>query len=1168
MTLVEADTTSTASTDTKMTSSGGDKDRLSSAGKQDRPGASVHPFFMPLSAKRAHTATMPAKSSSGTAAVAGTAGEGQPKRQKQKTAVWPALGKRGRKPKAQTQLNLGSSLTKPTRVQSFFATKAERSDTQAQAFTTGAADSDCGSSTRSEQPAFTSINSEADNRRLKRMAARAAGIPAPYPKEFSHTPAPQFTPFVSTVRNSSNSSRFGVDICTLAGSDKATAGDILGLAAAHDVVADDGPAVGGGCAQWRSYFASSHFTAQPLSAQDIHYSQTIKAAPVHVSLGMHLPKAPPHMHYAEPLLAMLRNNTQHTQAQNMQLLASRYQPRRAREVLDNKRAVSLLHSWIEGMRLKHTLPSSKTGANTPLAAAEPEGQSSHMRAMAKPNGRRTKRASGIQAAQRSTRQRRRVADDNSESCSDHTARGARDSDGGSTSSSDDFMPTRTASARRRRDKDDKAMKDVCAWAQSNGTVNSVRENLRAHSRRRGSGSESESETFSNIILLEGPSGSGKTAAVYACAEESGFQVHEIHPGQKRSGKDILAALEDLILSHTIASTSTLAPASNALNSRRRALEAGNGESECTCNQGDECDTGFESACSVHSHVSVGASSSGNNGAAGSHTPASTQSGSTINQLLVLIDQIDVLFEQDQRLWPALRQLALKSRRPIVLTCSDMSCIRWDAIRFHSVLPFRRPGEHSLVPYCFLLCLVEGALVSPADLARLCKEVNCDINRMLCSLEVVIRQVSARLSSPSTDSCSTPPVADVNTSLTADLRGSPPLHELDLGGTLAWLFSPLELGETPASRYNFWSELVTSAQPMGSENWFRLWPDPPPSPETPVEESSSPAINQNSYATHSWARAADEDKQHETSATAVAAEAAAAAAAAAAVVASLAFEAEVPISDHPCQMRPGRSPVLRVAVPAVISETKGKQECRHGSVVSSSLDPQSALEELDRIADALDALSLAGTSVYPTQAETECACEPLHSHLNPMADGCLGVNYIILDPDVLACRNDSLLPDSAGCAQATRTHIYDLVCSLAADRLAISGTELLVESLASMMAAQGASLPSLPPARATKSDEMLRGLHEALDFADVRRQRRPSLAVEETASYLSFMVVWDCVHQGKIEPPARESAALTGEDHQYRVGMRRTRTNTYRAHIKRVPAQMQAFLSSWHRLGGK
>ncbi|KAJ2289403.1 hypothetical protein IWW55_006298, partial [Coemansia sp. RSA 2706] len=305
--------------------------------------------------------------------------------------------------------------------------------------------------------------------------------------------------------------------------------------------------------------------------------------------------APHHLPFAGPLLDILCGRKPHDQTGHSQLLVSRYRPQRASDVLDNRCVVAQLQSWIEGMRLKRTTTSvaGKCSGNIVSAATiDARAQDGCPRIGSK--GRRH----FADPARRNRRSTQRPASATSD-CDSDSARFLDDSD-------DDFIPANPN--RRRRAKDADGLGDVLAWAQSDGTLTSVREKTHSrysHRRRNSeSGSGGEAESFSNIILLEGPSGSCKTAAVYACASECGFDVHEIHPGQRRSGKDVLAVLEDVIQSHTIAIPTGSAP---------------------------EADR------------------------------------SKVNQMLILIEHIDVLFEQDQRLWPVLKQLALKSRRPIVLT---------------------------------------------------------------------------------------------------------------------------------------------------------------------------------------------------------------------------------------------------------------------------------------------------------------------------------------------------------------------------------------------------------------------------------------------------------------------------------------------------------------------
>ncbi|KAJ1949576.1 hypothetical protein FBU59_001082, partial [Linderina macrospora] len=544
-----------------------------------KPAAPIHPFFMSRSAKRTQ-AQSPAKDDIAT--------------KRPKPAV---TEKRVRKPKP--------SASGKKKQQTLFGlisaakdTEPEQQQQQQQQQQTDKLDtetSDEGSETKSaaEPKPPDSINSAADLRKLDRMAAKALGIPAPYPtQETSHVPAPQFTPYDPGLIR------------------------MIPDTAPQRIQPEEPLSDSAWCPVVGSLFSTQ---AVPQPSNPLHF-------PVRAIFGTSLPKLPAHALHCAPMLRALVNESAGNPA--VQLLASRYHPRKAREVLGNNRAVGLLHSWIDSLRLKHSSSNTAAATSKQLPAAK----------LPSARGRRA----------RPSRPHRRPFDsDASDNFVDSSNDGFDDDD------DDDFMPVPKPRRRGRAAAKDRALDDILAWASSDGTLSSVREKRRTAWR---SGSDTEPETFSNIILLEGPSGSCKTAAVYACAEDLGFQVHEIHPGQKRSGKDILSALEDLIQSHTISASSNL---------------------PYYCQPG-----------------AVGT---------GSNTM------STESQMLILIEQVDVLFEQDQRLWPALKQLAHKSRRPIVLTCTDMSCVRWGAANFHSVLSFHRPTEDILVPYCFLMCLAEGAL---------------------------------------------------------------------------------------------------------------------------------------------------------------------------------------------------------------------------------------------------------------------------------------------------------------------------------------------------------------------------------------------------------------------------------------------------------------------------
>ncbi|KAL6261962.1 hypothetical protein P5V15_007045 [Pogonomyrmex californicus] len=116
-----------------------------------------------------------------------------------------------------------------------------------------------------------------------------------------------------------------------------------------------------------------------------------------------------------------------------------------------------------------------------------------------------------------------------------------------------------------------------------------------------------------IAVLLGPHGSGKSASVYAIANELGYSVLEVNASSRRTGKRILKELEEATKSHRI---------------KKNKLE-------------------FERIISENDGTKISQNS------------------------LILLEDIDLIFEEDEGFVSAAYQLASNTKRPIVMTCRDI-----------------------------------------------------------------------------------------------------------------------------------------------------------------------------------------------------------------------------------------------------------------------------------------------------------------------------------------------------------------------------------------------------------------------------------------------------------------------------------------------------------------
>ncbi|KAK4705531.1 hypothetical protein P7C70_g672, partial [Phenoliferia sp. Uapishka_3] len=206
------------------------------------------------------------------------------------------------------------------------------------------------------------------------------------------------------------------------------------------------------------------------------------------------------------------------------------------------------------------------------------------------------------------------------------------------------------------------------------------------------------ETFAsqltNLILLRGPHGSGKTSSVHAVAAELGWDVFEVYPGMgKRTAKDIEKYVGDVAKNHMV---------------------RGGGSGSPTKKK--DPFAGFKRAQSpVKSKTSS------------KDSPLPQEGETRARQSLILFDEVDILYNEEKDFWTGFANLVALSRRPVVMTCTDISRIPFDTIALQPIqskgltsytLDFAPPEPALAIPFLQLAALSEGHITSPSALINL------------------------------------------------------------------------------------------------------------------------------------------------------------------------------------------------------------------------------------------------------------------------------------------------------------------------------------------------------------------------------------------------------------------------------------------------------------------
>lgn len=199
--------------------------------------------------------------------------------------------------------------------------------------------------------------------------------------------------------------------------------------------------------------------------------------------------------------------------------------------------------------------------------------------------------------------------------------------------------------------------------------------------------------LTNAVLLSGPHGCGKTATVYAIAKELDFEIFEINAGARRSGKDILERVGDMTRNHLV-----------------HHQQKDDAQRDDTT--GDDLKSGKQGMMTSFFKPKLSQSTKGaSNPEQTSKAPPPPSQDKKLNrdqkQSLILLEEVDILYEEDKQFWATVISMIAQSKRPFIMTCNNESVVPLQSLKLHGIFRLSTPPTDLAVDMLLLIAANEG-----------------------------------------------------------------------------------------------------------------------------------------------------------------------------------------------------------------------------------------------------------------------------------------------------------------------------------------------------------------------------------------------------------------------------------------------------------------------------
>jgi DNA polymerase III delta prime subunit len=258
------------------------------------------------------------------------------------------------------------------------------------------------------------------------------------------------------------------------------------------------------------------------------------------------------------------------------------------------------------------------------------------------------------------------------------------------------------------------------WAPS-GSRGIIRKTV-VRSGNRGKGRDGDKTA--NTLVISGPHGCGKTAAVYAVAKDLDFDVFEINASSRRSGKDVLEKIGDMTRNHHVQQhqASGVPDNQDAATDDDTAKDIKSGK-QPTMNAFFKAKT---KAAKPKQPAKVSAKSA--------QVEVKKEPPKAQRQSLILLEEVDILYEEDKQFWTMLVGLIAQAKRPFIMTCNDETLVPLHTLTLHGIFRLSTPPRDLAVDRLLLVAANEGHALARQSVEQLYDSRHCDLRAATMDLQ--------------------------------------------------------------------------------------------------------------------------------------------------------------------------------------------------------------------------------------------------------------------------------------------------------------------------------------------------------------------------------------------------------------------------------------------------